>query len=62
MTIRFIYSYVGISAILAPLQTIATSLQLSVKKHRDIFKSEQAQSKALAKLNTELTVHEKRKF
>lgn len=50
------------NTIVAPLQTMVTSLQLSVAKHKDIYQSPEAKSKELAKLNTEMTVHDRRKF
>jgi hypothetical protein len=59
---QFILYFVGTNVLLAPLQTIVTSLQLSVTKHRNIYQSEAAKTKQLAKLNTELTTLEKRKF
>ncbi len=46
----------------APLQTIATSLQLSVKPHKTIYHEPSSKSKSLAKLNTSLTLQEKRKL
>lgn len=46
----------------APLQTIITSMQLSVKPHKHIYEAVDAKSKELAKLNTSLTVHEKRRM
>lgn len=50
------------NVVLAPLQTIITSLQLSVKEHKNIFQSQEARTKELARLTTQMTIHEKRKF
>jgi hypothetical protein len=44
------------SIITAPLQTITTSLQLSVKPHKTIYQEPASKGKQLAKLNTSLTV------
>jgi hypothetical protein len=46
----------------APLQTIVTSLQLSVKPHKTIYEEPASKSKELAKINTSLTVQEKRRM
>lgn len=46
----------------APLQTIVSSLQLSVKPHKNIYQEPPSQSKELAKLNTSLTLQEKRRM
>lgn len=46
----------------APLQTIVTSLQLSVKPHKDIFQEPTAKGTQLARINTSLTVQEKRRL
>lgn len=62
ITGKFILSFLIANAFVAPLQTIVTSLQLSVSKHKDIFQTAEARTKELAKLNTEMTVHDKRKF
>jgi hypothetical protein len=52
----------GLATILtAPVQTIVTSMQLSVLKHKDMFVSVEARTKELARMNTELTVAEKRR-
>jgi len=39
MACKFILSYLVTNAIVAPLQTVGSSLQLSVKKHKDIYQS-----------------------
>jgi len=36
---NFVAAYVASNIILAPLQTIITSLQLSVQKHKNIFQT-----------------------
>jgi hypothetical protein len=46
----------------APLQTIITSLQLSVKPHKSIYQEPAAKGTQLAKLNTSLTLQEKRRM
>jgi hypothetical protein len=56
-----ICNFLGIM-VTAPLQTIATSLQLSVKPHKTIYYEPASKSKELAKLNTSLTLQEKRKL
>jgi hypothetical protein len=63
-TNEFLISNAIIGYILAPIQTIATSLQLSVKPHKNIYEENKgkANSKALSKLNTQLSIHEKRKL
>ena len=40
----------------APLQTITSSLQLSVKAHKTIYQEPASKGTQLAKLNTSLTV------
>lgn len=50
------------SILTAPLQTVVTSMQLSVVPHKELFASVEARSKELAKLNTELTIAEKRRL
>lgn len=62
VTGKFLLSFMVANTIVAPLQTMVTSLQLSVAKHKDIYQSPEAKSKELAKLNTEMTVHDRRKF
>jgi hypothetical protein len=46
----------------APFQTIVSSLQLSVKPHKQLFVDPEAKTKAVAKLNTSLTLQEKRRM
>jgi hypothetical protein len=46
----------------APLQTIITSLQLSVKPHKTIYQEPAAKGTQLAKLTTSLTLQEKRRM
>lgn len=46
----------------APLQTIVTSLQLSVKPHKKIYTEPESKTTQIAKLNTSLTLQEKRKM
>lgn len=57
-------SLCNIAAIIltAPLQTIVTSLQLSVKPHKEIFQEPTAKGTQLARINTSLTVQEKRRL
>lgn len=40
LTMKFYAAYLLSNVLLAPLQTVITSLQLSVKKHKDIFTTE----------------------
>jgi hypothetical protein len=51
---------VAASIITAPIQTIVSSMQLSVLPHKDIFVSAESRTKELARLNTQLTIAEKR--
>ena len=37
LSLKFYMGYLVSTVLVAPLQTIVTSLQLSVKKHKDIF-------------------------
>ncbi len=46
----------------APLQTISASLQLSVKPHKTIHQEPASKTTQLAKLNTSLTIQEKRRM
>ena len=46
----------------APLQTITTSLQLSVKAHKRIYEEPVSKSKQVARVNTSLTLQEKRRM
>ena len=46
----------------APLQTIVTSLQLSVKPHKRIYEEPLSTTKEVAKVNTSLTLQEKRRM
>lgn len=46
----------------APLTTITASLQLSVKPHKHIFEEPESKSKQLARVNTALTLQEKRRM
>lgn len=49
--------------IVAPFQTIVTTLQLSVQPLKNkLEKITEAQSKELARLNTQMTIHEKKNF
>jgi hypothetical protein len=45
MTGKFIASFLASDLVVAPLQTVVTSLQLSVAKHKDIFLSPEARTK-----------------
>jgi hypothetical protein len=39
LTFKFIASYLFVNTIVSPLHTIVSSLQLSVKKHKDIHQT-----------------------
>lgn len=48
---------------IAPIQTIVTTLQLSVQPLKNkLEKITETQSKELARLNTQMTIHEKKNF
>ena len=59
---KLIFNSVVSHFLFAPLQTVATCLQLSVKQHKHVHQTKEAKSQELAKLNTQLTIHEKRKM
>lgn len=46
----------------APLTTITASLQLSVKPHKHIYEEPISKSTEITKINTALTLQEKRKM
>ena len=54
-------NFVGL-IVTAPLQTIVSSLQLSVKPHKRIFEEPLSKSTEVARLNTSLTIQEKRRM
>lgn len=54
--------HVAAVLITAPLTTITASLQLSVKPHKAVFEEPFSDSKQLTKINTALTLQEKRKM